>query len=823
MSKILIKHATQGNLKNVSIALPRENLIVFTGLSGSGKSTLAVDVLFNECQRQYLEAMNMQGIQKPRVEIIENVSPALLICQSAHSNNPRSTLGTLTNIYTDLRMIYEKIGITSCPLCHQQIAQANCKEIVERHDGEFTVFMICEHCGEKIPKVTRSHFSTNTREGACPTCLGLGKKLTVCKETLIHEELSLEEGAIDFWEAAYRDYQIKQLYYSYEMYDIAIPRKVAVKNYTPIQRAMLLEGTQSDVIMQEYPLMNPKTLKDGKFEGVYPLIWRRLSIKGEMSQSLEKYFIQDICPTCHGERLNPLSAQVSVMERRLPELVLLSLKELYDWLLQLEKELDERSWEVSVYLFDLKTKINRIMKVGLGYLTLERQTMTLSGGELQRIQLAAMLDSTLTGILYIMDEPTVGLHAQDTQGIIELMKDLRDKGNTVLIIEHDEDVMRAADFLVDIGPRSGKFGGEVVAFGTYQEIKENARSLTGAYLGQTHQMTSKNRRVDTKRIVIKNATTNNLKHLDVSFPTQCLCCVSGVSGSGKSTLVFDVLSSAFENHSSYENLVEGLDSLSEIIQVQQAPLTRMKRSNVATYTQVYEEIRKIFGHLEESKKNMFTAKHFSFNTAGGRCENCEGLGVIQSNMLFFKDIEVTCPVCLGKQFHEEILAVKYQNKSIKEVLECSIEEAHNLFLSSKKISKTLKLLMDVGLGYLELGQTLTTLSAGEGQRLKLARDLIQAKSQDCLYLIDEPTMGLHPFDVENFLMLLQRLVDEGNTVIVVEHNLQVMAASDWIVDLGPNGGVTGGELMFAGTPQDLLEDENSKTAQVLRRFLQEKK
>lgn len=817
MSNILIKHATQGNLKNISIALPREKLIVFTGVSGSGKSTLAVDVLFHECQRQYLEAMNMQGIQKPKVEMIENVSPALLITQKSNQRNPRSTLGTITNIYTDLRMIYEKIGITKCPLCKQEIAQANCKEIVEKHDGDFEVFMICEHCGKRIPKVTRSYFSSNTREGACPTCLGLGKTLTIDETSLIHENLSLEEGAIDFWEAAYRDYQIKQLYHSYETLGIDLPRNQPIKAFSSIQRSILLEGTHCEAVKKAYPLMkSPKSLKEGMFEGVFPLLWRRLADKGELKSSLEKYFIQGVCPTCEGERLNPLSAQVKVMGTRLPELVLLSLEELDVWIQELEVYLAQESQEVCVYLFDLKTKLHRIMKVGLGYLSLDRQTSTLSGGELQRIQLAAALDSTLTGILYIMDEPTIGLHAQDTEGIIELLKDLRDKGNTVLIIEHDEAVMRAADFIVDIGPRSGKYGGEIVASGSYQEIQDNPNSLTGIYLTQKHVSTSKNRTNQAHQIIIQNASTNNLKNLSVSFPVGCFSCVSGVSGSGKSTLISEILA-----HASVSQ-VEGLEVFDEIKRIEQAPLTRMKRSNVATYSQLYDEIRKIFGTLEASKQNDFTSKHFSFNSVGGRCENCEGLGVIQSNMLFFQDLEVCCPVCHGKQFHDDVLAIKYQNKSIKEVLECSIDEAYELFSSSKKITKSLKLLKDVGLGYLELGQSLTTLSAGEGQRLKLARDLMSTKSHHCLYLIDEPTTGLHPNDVENFLVLLQRMVNQGNTVIVVEHNLQIIAASDWIVDLGPGGGVHGGNLVVQGNLADLRKTSNSATARAINEYLQEK-
>lgn len=472
---------------------------------------------------------------------------------------------------------------------------------------------------------------------------------------------------------------------------------------------------------------------------------------------------------------------------------------------------------VEVYLTDLKTKIKRIINLGLGYLTLDRQTITLSGGEMQRIKLAATLDSDLTGIIYILDEPTIGLHPKDTEGMIAILKRLRDLGNTVILIEHDTDIMGNADYIVDLGPGAGKFGGEVVGYGTLIELKNQYLSVTGSYLKKPKADRHKYRKGTGETIEVKNANLYNLKNIDVSFPVGCLITVTGVSGSGKSTLVFEVIASA--NKQKTCNIVTGIDKFDQIISIEQDAINRMKRSNVATFSEVYTEIRNIFGGLENAVSKGLSAKHFSFNTPGGRCENCEGLGYIISNMLFFKDIEVECPVCLGKQFNDEVLSVKYNGYSIKEILQLSVDEALNVFDKHAKVKRILSLLADVGLGYLELGQTLTTLSGGEGQRLKLAKELINNKGNHSLYLMDEPTTGLHPADVENFLLLLNRIVDAGNTVIVVEHNQQVIKASDWIIDLGPEGGKNGGEVVFTGTPLDMLQKGKTATAEYLRKSL----
>lgn len=819
MSNLIIRGAKEGNLKDISLKIPRNKLVVFTGLSGSGKSTLAVDVIFNECQRQYLEAIGLQGIHKPKIDCIRNVSPAILISQTDANKNPRSTVGTLTDIYTDLRMVYEKLGVRTCPHCKEEISAADCKEETEKVDGDFFVYMYCNKCNYKMDKLTRTHFSYNTREGACKTCEGLGKVLSINKTNVVNESLSLENGAVDYWEQKYKEYQISCLYSAFRYYNIPVEENIPVAEFSDTQKAILYHGVDSEDIKKAFPsLQPPKTVAAGRFEGVLTTLWRRMSDKGGEAKHLNDYFDFDICPDCRGERLGDLSRTVTVNGIRLPELSILSLEELNKWLQGLESKLSNAERRlIEAYLLDLRTKIQRILNVGLGYLSLDRQTITLSGGEMQRVKLAAALDSDLTGIFYILDEPTIGLHPKDTEGMITILKKLRDMGNTVIVIEHDPDVMEQADYIVDIGPGSGKHGGEIIGTGTLDELKEQDTSVTGAYLKRQQQEQTEFRKGNGDVIEVKNADLYNLKNIDVRFPIGCFVSVTGVSGSGKSTLVFEVLAATQAKNHTSRNSVTGLERFDQIVTIEQSAITRMKRSNVATYSEVYTEIRKIFGGLKDAKEKGLSTKHFSFNTPGGRCENCEGLGSVTSNMLFFTDIEVTCPVCGGKQFKDEVLSVKYKGHTIKDILQMSVEEAVSLFRDHPKIERILKLLEDVGLGYLEIGQSLTTLSGGEGQRLKLAKELINNKGKQSLYLMDEPTTGLHPVDVENFLILLNRMVDSGNTVIVVEHNQQIIKASDWVVDLGPEGGSSGGKVVFSGTPLDMIEKGLTITAEMLRK------
>ncbi|MDD5497760.1 MAG: excinuclease ABC subunit UvrA [Atribacterota bacterium] len=821
MPSIIVSGVKEGNLKNISLEIPRDKLVVFIGLSGSGKSTLAVDVLFNECQRQYLEAIGLQGIHKPKIDYIYNVSPAILITQREENKNPRSTVGTKTYIYTDLRMLYEKLGVRVCPNCHKLISAAECKEEVEKVYGDFKVFMYCNQCNYKMEKLTRSHFSYNTKEGACKTCGGLGKILTVNKDRVVHESLSLENGAVDFWKQKYKEYQISCLYNAFRYFHMPIEPNTRVANFSDIQKSILYNGIESDDVKRAFSgVQPPKTVAEGRFEGVLPTLWRRMTEKGGDAKHLNGYFDFDICQDCMGERLGELSRNVTVKGTRLPELSILSLRELHEWLKKLEISLSDNELSlVEDYLLDLKTKIQRLVNLGLGYLSLDRQTITLSRGELQRAKMAAALDSGLTGVIYIMDEPTIGLHPRDTAGMVEILKKLREKGNTVIVIEHDPDVMAQADFIVEIGPASGKHGGEIIGIGTLEEIKRQEASVTGAYLRKSKSEKSQFRKGTGEVIEVKNANLYNLKNIDVHFPIGCLTSVTGVSGSGKSTLVFEVLAAARGKTYTSSNIVSGIEQFDQIVTIEQSAITRMKRSNVATYSEVYAEIRKIFGGLKEARDKGLSVKHFSFNTPGGRCENCKGLGYVINNMLFFANIEVTCPVCGGKQFNDEVLSVKYKGYTIKDVLQMNVEDVLNIFSTHPKIKRILALLQDVGLEYLELGQTLTTLSGGEGQRLKLAKELINNIGKYSLYLLDEPTTGLHPVDVENFLTLLNRIVDSGSTVIVVEHNQQVIRASDWIIDLGPEGGENGGQVVFTGTPLELLKNGKTATADCLRKTL----
>lgn len=809
MKDILLKGVRVGNLKNIDVRIPKYKLVVLTGVSGSGKSTLAIDTLFQECQRRYLEAMGMQGIQKPDIDSLSNCSPALLISSGSGVHNPRSSLGTLSNIYTDLRMIYEKLSIRCCPICHEWFDQSETNEETEKSEDEFKVYTNCPHCHSRIEKLTRSHFSYNTQTGACPKCQGLGKQLMINEQAVLHDSLSLSEGAVDFWEVRYKEYQIELFERALKVYNLPSVMNLPVVSFSEVQKSLLLYGSDSQQVRIAFPhIKAPKSVSEGYFEGVIPTLWRRLSEKGSLSKSLSAYFTECECSECHGERLNELSREALVFNTRLPELVHASLTELNQWVKRVENSVQhEKRVLVENYLFDLKTKIQRIIHVGLAYLTLDRQTMTLSGGELQRIQLAAALDSELSGVIYILDEPTVGLHAKDTEGVILLLKKLRDMGNTVIVIEHDPDVMMAADQIIDIGPAAGCYGGQIVGQGTFNELKLQQTSITGSYYRNIKPIDIQYRK-PSQWLEIKNAALNNLDHLDVRIPLNTLCAITGVSGSGKTTLIFDVLA---KQHGCDEIL--GLDNFKNIISIEQAPLTRMKRSNVATYSGVYTEIRKLFASKAADKG--LNASHFSFNTSGGRCENCEGLGTITSNLLFFKDVEVVCPICHGKQFSDEVLSIQFNDLNIHEVLHLSVDEAMKHFKESTKIMKMLNLLHKCGLGYLELAQSLTTLSAGEAQRLKLAKELNQSQKQDNLYLIDEPTSGLHPIDIDHFLILLQQLVDQHNTVIVVEHNLQFIQHADWVIDLGPKGGIYGGKIIAQGTPSAICKDPASVTGKYL--------
>ncbi|MCL2136767.1 MAG: excinuclease ABC subunit UvrA [Coriobacteriia bacterium] len=841
---IVIKGARQGNLQNIDLEIPRNQLVVLTGLSGSGKSTLAIDLLFQECQRRYLEALGMSGIEKPAVDSIANISPAILISQMTANRNPRSTVGTMTGIYTDLRLIYEKLHTRQCPNCQAMIQASACREETEKEGDQYKAFTFCSECGERLAKLTSDQFSFNTREGVCPHCQGLGQTLAINPQTAIDETLSLEDGAVGFWDGTYALYSTESFYAALTHLGVPVKAKTPVNAYTDSQKTVLYHGIASAQAAELFPdTIQPKTVAAGKFEGVYTTILRRVSEKSGDAGYLEKYLTYADCPTCKGERLAEPPRLATVHGARLPELSQKALDEVMSWANELqtglnnvEKTLAER------YLTDLVTRVSRIVRVGLDYITLDRQSSTLSGGESQRLKLAAALDSELTGVIYILDEPTVGLHAKDTRDLVAALKQLRDEGNSVIVIEHDEDVMRQADYIIDIGPGSGKHGGRVIGQGSLQELMQQKGSVTGQYLrqkseaqdarleeqqqkgwapqgspGPSHDEAGRPASPPGEALSVRGALLHNLKGVDVDIPLGKLTVVTGVSGSGKTSLAFDVLGADWLPPEAGK--VIGLDRFDGIVRIEQAPLARMRRSNVATYTGIWTEVRSIFAKQPDARSKGLTAKHFSFNTAGGRCEECGGLGVVESHMLFFPDADVTCPVCGGLRFMEDVLAVQFEGHSINGVLQMPIEEAAEVFSGNAKLRRITSLLLDVGLEYLTLGQTLTTLSGGEGQRIKLVKELLEARGRQSLYLMDEPTTGLHPLDVEKFLALLSALTKAGNTVVAVEHNLQLIRAADWVIDLGPDGGSRGGELMFAGTLEEMLASGvSSHTAEALAEY-----
>ncbi len=943
-NKITIKGAKEHNLKNINIEIPRDKMVVITGLSGSGKSSLAFDTLYAEGQRRYVESLSAYArqflgiMEKPEVESIEGLSPAISIDQKTTSKNPRSTVGTVTEIYDYIRLLYANIGIPYCPNCGKKIEKQTIDQIVDnimeleegtkiqilapvvrsrkgefvkqlegyqkdgfvraRIDGEiydlsdeikldknkkheielivdrlvvkeeirsrltesveialkhaenlvlvniikkeenkmvlYSSNYACPDCGFSFPELTPRMFSFNNPYGACPTCMGIGYLMKMDEDLIIPDkEKTLYDGIKAFGSSTMKkgDTMAKMYFESIgKHYGIDIENK-KIKDLPRWFLEKILYGTGEEKIDFEYTSPAGVRKFTSAFEGVLPTLDRRHSeTKSQGMRSFYEMYMTNLhCHTCNGARLKKEILCIKIGDKNINEITEMSIKSMKEFLNKLtltKKEI----MIADMILKEINTRLQFLIDVGLEYLTLSRSAGTLSGGEAQRIRLATQIGSGLTGVLYILDEPSIGLHQRDNDKLLATLKKLRDLGNTLIVVEHDEDTMYAADQIIDIGPGAGVHGGNVMAQGTAEEIKQIKDSITGQYLsGRKKIEVPKNRRKHTKSNVIevKNATENNLKNISVKFPLGVFTCVTGVSGSGKSTLVNEVLykTIAKELNGASEKPgkckgVKGLENIDKIINIDQSPIGRTPRSNPATYTGVFDSIRDIFAGTNEAKLRGFDKGRFSFNVAGGRCESCNGDGVHKIEMHFLPDVYVPCEVCKGKRYNRETLEVKYKGKTISDVLDMTVEEALEFFDKIPKIKQKIQTLNDVGLGYIKLGQPSTTLSGGEAQRVKLATELSKKATGKTLYILDEPTTGLHIADVHRLVDILQRLVDTGNTIIVIEHNLDLIKTCDHIIDLGPEGGDGGGEVIAVGTPEQICKNEQSYTGMFLKKYLE---
>lgn len=831
---ILIKGARENNLQKITVEIPKNKLVVLTGPSGSGKSTLAMDTLQRECQRQYMESMGMvaDAISKPKVEAIIGLSPSISVGQHVTNRNPRSTVGTVTDIYTYLRVIFARAGERPCPSCGQIVPppRPSTTTYGGEDEGQQTEWVDCPHCGAKLEKLTSSHFSFNVPEGACETCSGVGEVASLKMEAIFDPSKSFREGGVTmFSNEMWINYQTNVLKAAAKHYGFTFDPDLPLGEYTEVVRDFLYYGAESEEFSRHFPgVKPPKSVSAGKFEGVITGIWRRYKeygTGGEGGMTSAEFFHHGTCPTCNGAKLKQSSLAVRVGGVGISEIADWPLDRVLAWTERVRADLSPESLELleTILAIEVPTRLRRILDVGLGYLSLNRQSVTLSGGEAQRLRLASLLGSGLTGVLYILDEPTSGLHARDTAGLIRVLKQLRDLGNTVLVIEHDVEMMRAADHVIDMGPGAGSQGGRVVGEGSLADLMAAPESVTGAFLRaeQSYKPKATRRKGTGQFLTVRNAHARNLKNVTVSFPLGCLVAVTGVSGSGKSTLTFDLLAEGAKGNRRPEGCdgLEGLEHVGNWITVDQSPIGRMQRSNVATYTEIYTALRNLYAGLPEAKRLKLSAKHFSFNTPGGRCEHCQGLGVVTVGMMFMADIEVRCPACKGRRFQDEVLQVTYQGHTISDLLDMTVQESLALFEGNEKMGEMIRLLCEVGLGYLHWGQSVRTLSGGEGQRLRLAAELANRSKKQTVYLLDEPTTGLHPADVRQLNVLLERLVDAGNTVIVVEHNLELIREADWIIDIGPEGGEKGGQVIAQGTPLAVAEVRESYMGQYLREAL----
>ncbi|HNW93788.1 MAG TPA: excinuclease ABC subunit UvrA, partial [bacterium] len=860
---ITITGAREHNLKNLTVAIPKGQLVVLTGISGSGKSTLAFDILQREGQRQVLEALGMvtHNASRPNVTAITGLAPAISIGQHLSNRSPRSTVGTATEIYTYLRVLFARLGHRPCPHCGNDIPPQFTVAQDEQDwqdddepDSDSTI--PCPHCGTRVPELTMTHFSFNKLAGACPTCTGLGSTHQANLARLLDASKSVPDGGVPGWHPRHEvPRNIRTLEAAGRHYGRPFDTTLIIRDYADWQRDLLVYGVESQQFRRHFPGVEPPvTVESGRFEGVATALLRRHAEHADQPEYLAKLaplLITATCPECLGERLNPASRAVTVNGQNICAIGRLPVSSVAAWLDATAAGLSDDARAIAQpILDDLTGRIRRVLDVGVGYLSLDRSSPTLSAGEGQRLRLAALLGSGLTGMLYIFDEPTTGLHQRDTARLIRTLRGLRDGGNTVLVIEHDTEMMLAADTLIDIGPGAGTHGGQLVACGTPDEVRRHPTSLTARALAmhsplppeevrrdpapltahtstmvsppppdESHQHSaSLSGRASTmvsplppgegrvrgtnpfrdcrpgngNFLTVRGASEHNLKDIDVRFPLGTFIALTGVSGSGKSTLAFDILDRAGRQRF-YQAAdmpgrhagIDGWEHIDRLITIDQSPIGRMPRSNAATYTDIFTAIRTLFAAQPAAAAHRLASSHFSFNTPGGRCAHCEGAGVLSIHMHFLPAIEVRCPTCRGHRFRREVLAVTYRGRTIADVLAMTIDEAAELFTGVPVVARKLKLMREVGLGYLRLGQGATTLSGGEAQRIKLSRELAVNGRGRGLYLLDEPSSGLHPHDVAHLLVVLQRLVDQGNTVLVVEHNLDVIRAADWVIDLGP--------------------------------------
>jgi excinuclease ABC subunit A len=834
---ITVKSARLHNLKNLSVSIPKNKLVVLTGLSGSGKSTLAFDILHKEGQRQYMESMGMvtDTLSKPPIESISGLSPSISVGQHQTNRSPRSTVGTVTEVYTYLRVLFARIGHQVCPQCGQDVPpvfseswdqEASFDKNDSDSEMEINETHPCPHCNKPVPELGMAHFSFNKPAGACPTCTGLGTSIQPNLSQIIGPERSIAEGGVLIWNPSQSEHYGEVLqsageYYGFD-FDITLP----IGSLGAVEQDLLLHGVYGEPFRQHFPdIKPPPTVGKGNIEGLVTGVMRRYQEHAQNPDSrsdLEHLLITQTCPDCHGDRLRPESRRVTVHGQSIIDLARQPLSELALWLGELPGSIPpEANAVIMPILDDLNGRMQRLLDVGAGYLTLLRASPSLSAGETQRLRLASLLGSGLTGVLYVLDEPTLGLHQIDTGRLISVLRKLRDLGNTVLVIEHDLEMVRSADYIIDMGPGAGALGGEVVAAGTPKEFA-TADSATARYLSGKNWLPAGKRRAGSgKNLVINGARQHNLKDISVELPLGMLITVTGVSGSGKSSLILDILDKAARQRfykagdpPGDHDSIQGWEHIDKVITLDQSAIGRTPRSNAATYTDAFTAIRKVFA----DQTDQFQAKHFSFNIKGGRCERCQGAGTLTVNMHFLPDVEVRCPNCKGKRFKQDILGITYHGYSISEVLDMSISEAAELFQDSPAAHRRLALMESVGMGYLKLGQPATTLSGGEAQRVKLAKELGRKTTNRTLYLLDEPTTGLHIADIANLLKVLHRLVDAGNTVLVIEHNLDLVMASDWVIDLGPEGGQAGGYLIAEGTPEEVSDVSNSQTGLFLKKL-----